>query len=402
MRIRIERGTASGTLAAPPSKSMSHRLLICAGLSGGPCRVEGILPSDDLLATQACLCAAGTDCLLEDGRAVLRRAGDTLPPEGPVSCHESGSTLRFFIPLFLLGDQPVNLSGSPRLMDRPLTPYEKICAERDLEFSLSGTSLRVRGPLMPGRFSLQGDISSQFVSGLLFALPLLSGDSIITLTGGVSSRAYIDMTRQAQAMYGIQSEWIDDHTLGVPGRQRYRPADTTVEGDWSNAAYLEGLNLLGGSVTVTGLEPDSLQGDRIFRDYYSLLKSGFSSLDVDQCPDLAPVLMALAAANQGVRLTGTRRLRLKESDRGAAMAAELRKLNVDCRIEENSITVPGGPLAPSPEPLSGHNDHRIVMALSLLLTVTGGVRDGAKAVSKSWPAFFSSLRQLRIRAEELL
>ena len=219
---------------------------------------------------------------------------------------------------------------------------------------------------------------------------------MVSLRPPVASRPYIEMTRQAQALYGVTSAWTDENTLRIPGGQRYRPVDSVVEGDWSNAAFLEGFCLLGGDVQVTGLKTDSLQGDKIYKEYYKRLQQGCPTLDIDQCPDLGPVLMALAAAGQGATLTGTRRLRIKESDRGAAMAEELAKLGVACRVEENTIFVPGGQLTAPARPLCGHNDHRVVMALSLLLSRTGGILEGAQAVRKSFPDFFERIRTLGI------
>ncbi len=396
--VRIRPGRAFGTVAAPPGKSMTHRLLLCAALSGGPCRIRGVVPSGDVLATLEALPSLGAGCSAEDG-AVLICRGDRPGPGTPVFCRESASTLRFLIPLLLLGDEEYVLTGSPRLMERPLGPYADLCAEQGLTFRKDGTSLHVRGPLRSGTFTLPGSVSSQFVSGLLFALPLLDGDSKIVLTGGVSSRAYIEMTRQIQSRFGVRSGWTDEAALSVPGKQTYLPADGAADGDWSAGSVLEGLNLLGGDVTVTGLDPESLHADRMSRQYYPLLLSGCPTLDVDQCPDLAPALMALAAAHRGAVLTGTARLRAKESDRPAAMAAELRKLGVSCRVEENAVFVEGGTLHASETPLDSHNDHRVAMALSLLLTKTGGVLEGAEAVAKSWPDYFNVLRRLHVSVE---
>ena len=399
MKVNMKPGLARGTVSAPPSKSLGHRMLICAGLSGGPCTVRGIIPSEDLLATLDCLSALGVEYEWQ-GDAVTLRGGDVFSsPKEPVCCRESGSTLRFFVPLFLLGKQKVTLTGQGRLMERPMEPYQQMCRERTLLYGQEGDKLYVRGPLQPGLYQLPGDVSSQFVTGLLFALPLLEAGSVISLTPPVSSRPYIELTRQAQKLFGVESVWTDENTLRVFGGQQYQPRDIRVEGDWSNAAFLEGFNLLGGQVAVENLIEDSLQGDKIYRTYFEKLQNGCPVLDIDQCPDLGPVLMALAAAGSGATLTGTRRLKAKESDRGAAMAEELLKLGVECLVEEDSITVPGGRLKAPEAALSGHNDHRVVMALSLLLSRTGGVVEEAQAVSKSFPDFFDRIRALGIRVE---
>ncbi len=395
MALKFEPSPARGAAAVPGSKSMAHRLLLCAALSGGPCTLEGVTPSRDVLATLSCLEGLGAEVRWEGDRVTLTGIDLSAAPAGPLCCGDSASTLRFLIPLLLLGRQKVTLTGSRRLMERPLGPYQTLCRERTLLFYPEEDRLYLRGPLQPGLYQLPGDVSSQFVSGLLFALPLLEAGSVITLTPPVSSRSYIEMTRRAQALFGVTSVWTDENTLRVFGGQTYTPRDARVEGDWSAAAFLEGLNLLGGSVTLTGLDTDSLQGDKIYREYYKLLAEGTPVLDIDQCPDLGPVLMALAAANRGVRLTGTRRLALKESDRAAVMAQELAKFGAVCRVEQDALTVTPGLTAPT-APVCSHGDHRVAMALALLLSRTGGVLEGEEAADKSFPGFFDCLRELGI------
>lgn len=399
MRVIFEKSLARGAVTAPPSKSEAHRLLICAGLSGGPCTIKNLELSQDLSTTLDCLRALGVTAEARENAAFLSGGDPFSSPREPVFCRESGSTLRFFLPIFLLGREKVTLCGAPRLMERPLEPYAALCRERGLLFRRepAESALYLRGPLTPGVYSVPGNISSQFISGLLFALPLLEAGSVVELTPPVVSRPYIELTRAVQRRFGVLSAWTDDNTLRISGGQRYLPADAETEGDWSAAAVLEGLNLLGGQVQIEGLNTESYQGDKIYREHFEFLRQGCPTLDVAQCPDLAPVLMALGAAQNGVTLTGTGRLRLKESDRGEAMARELRKLGAAVTVEQDRITVLGGPLHAPEEPLSGHNDHRVVMALSMLLTRTGGVIEGAQAADKSWPSFFDVLEGLDIR-----
>jgi len=399
MRATFKPSLAKGTVAAPPSKSMGHRMLLCAGLSGGPCTVTGIAPSQDMMATLDCLSTMGVEYDWQGDKVTLRGGEVFSSPKEVVSCRESGSTLRFFVPLFLLGKQKVTLTGEGRLMERPMGVYQQLCRERTLLYGQEGDKLYLRGPLQPGLYQIPGDVSSQFVSGLLFALPLLEAGSVISLIPPVASRPYIEMTRQAQKLFGVESVWTDENTLRVFGGQRYEARDAAVEGDWSNAAFLEGFSLLGGEATVTGLIENSLQGDKIYKEYYKMLQNGCPTLDIQQYPDLGPVLMALAAAGNGATLTGTHRLKIKETDRGAAMAEELLKMGVPCAVEDDTITVPGGQLKAPEAPLNGHNDHRVVMALSLLLSRVGGEIQGAQAVSKSFPDFFDRIRTLGIQVE---
>ena len=396
MTVEIRAGRASGTAAAPPSKSAAHRLLLCAGLSGGSSTVRNVAYSEDIRATLDVLRALGAkvrtdrDSVTVTGCDPLRAGTDA-----PISCRESGSTLRFCIPLFLLSGNTFTLTGQGRLMQRPQSVYEALCRDQGLRFEKTAEGITLAGPLRAGSFEIPGDISSQFISGLLFALPLLDRDSEIRLRAPVESRSYIDITLSALRDFGVRAEWTDETTLAVHGGQRFQPQDIAVEGDWSNAAFFETLRALGDDVTVTGLRADSLQGDRVCVPYLQKLRAGAATLDISDCPDLGPILMAAGAMLHGVTLTGTRRLAIKESDRGAAMAQELGKLGVRCEVGENTIRVFPGLQKPA-EPLCGHNDHRIVMTCAVLLTRVGGTITGAEAVNKSFPDFFDRLRGLGI------
>ena len=394
MNVAIYPSRPAGTAAAPPSKSMAHRKLICAGLAAGESVIRGVAPSQDVLATLDCLRALGAECRYQ-GDTVTVRGTDpfSAPDHAVLPCRECGSTLRFFVPLALLGGGDAVLTGSETLLRRPLGVYADLCRERGLRFEQSAAALSVRGPLPAGTFVLPGDVSSQFVSGLLFALPLLPGDSAIRLLPPVESRPYIDMTLSALRAFGVRAGWLDETTLSVPGGQRYQPRELAVEGDWSNAAFFLALG-----VPVTGLDADSLQGDRICVEYFKALDAGCAELDISDCPDLGPVLFAYAAARHGGRFTGIRRLRIKESDRAAAMAEELEKFGVLVALGENVAAVGTGLRAPE-RLLDGHNDHRIVMALSVLCARTGGTICGAEAVDKSFPDFFDRLNAIGVRAE---
>lgn len=397
MKVGIEPARACGTVAAPPSKSMAHRLLLSAGLSAGESTVTGLAPSEDVLATLDCLRALGAHCRIVGNHAFIQGiTPDRFSPNAVLSCRESGSTLRFFLPVCLLSDKTFTLTGSARLFERPLDAYRALCAVHGLGFSQTTRTVTVKGPLTGGVFTLPGNVSSQYVSGMLFALPLCEGESEIRLTGSVESRPYIDLTRAALAVFGVNAAWRDENTLAVSGGQRYLPHTVQVEGDYSGAAFFEALNFLGGNVTVTGLFADSLQGDRAYLRLFPMLAAGAPTVSLADCPDLAPVLFVLAALLHGAVFTDTRRLAFKESDRAAAMAAELEKCGADIVVEENRVTVRKTPLRAPKEPLSGHNDHRVVMALSVLLSVLGGQIEGAEAVRKSMPDFFEKLAGLGI------
>lgn len=399
MNVLIRPGTARGTVAAPPSKSMAHRLLICAALADGESIVRGVDRSEDILATSDCLAALGASLVWEANAVRIRGCDPHKAGPAVLRCRESGSTLRFMIPLCLLSGNPLRLEGSETLLSRPLSVYEDLCREQGMILRHDNGGLFAEGRLTPGEYAVPGGISSQFITGLLFALPLLSADSLIRLIPPVESRSYLSLTLQALHDAGVEVSWADENTLLIPGNAVYRPLDTEVEGDYSNAAFFEALNCAGGNVTVTGLRPNSLQGDRVYRDFFPRLMAESTELDLADCPDLAPVLFAVAALCHGAAFTGTRRLRIKESDRGAAMAQEMGKFGVFLTLEENRIIVPAAPLHAPSEPLDSHNDHRIAMALSLLCTRTGGEIRGAEAVRKSFPDYWDRLRSLGIEIE---
>lgn len=400
MIATIEKGTAYGRVEAPPSKSVSHRYLICGALSGGSV-IENVAFSEDIKATLNCLKALGADYGI-DGSTV--KIGGISPDKAIKStelfCNESGSTLRFLIPLCLLFGQKITLKGTERLMSRSLAVYKDMCLSQGIEFTEDKESVTVCGKLSAGKYSVRGDVSSQFISGLMFALPLLENDSIIDITGAIESGSYLGMTVKALADFGIRISRTDEHTVFIKGNQTYKPRTLCVEGDYSNAAFLEAFNSVGGNVAVTGLKKDTCQGDAVYRKLFGKLVRGCPEIDISDCPDLAPVLMAVAAANNGVRLTGTHRLKIKESDRGKAMAEELSKFGCSVKVYENEIEVKKRGITTPTDILSGHNDHRIVMALSLLCSITGGSISGSEAVNKSFPDYFRRLASLGIKVEE--
>ena len=422
MNATIKRapGGIGGTITAPPSKSMAHRAVLCSALAEGASHIENLEFSKDISAT---LSAAGQLCAkVRTGadRAVVEGLGGFLPVSAPVDCCESGSTLRFLIPIASLTGQKVTFVGRGRLMERPQTVYEKLYQGQSLRFEQSSAGLTVEGTLKSSEYELAGNVSSQFISGLLFALPLLDGDSTLHLIPPVESRSYIDMTRAVQAAFGVTSRWLDGNTLALPGRQHYHPCDHAVEGDYSQAAFPAVLGAVCGGVTVTGLRPDTLQGDAVILDLLrrcgaqftregdtvTFAKAPLHGVDIDlaDCPDLGPVLMVLGLLCEGTTvIRNAERLRLKESDRIAAMEAELRACGGVLESEGGTITVHGcAEHLHAPEGiLHGHNDHRVVMSLAVLSAAAGLplTVDDAEAIQKSWPNFFAAIRPLGVEVE---
>ena len=400
MNVKIYKGTPRGTVMAPPSKSMAHRILISAAMAEGTSVISGVSDCDDVAATVGCLKALG---------ARIERDGSTLTVTGvdmrgatpgtALDCHESGSTLRFFLPIALLSGKNTLFLGAKSLMKRPMSVYEDLCLKKGLTYNADGESIAVKGPLSAGDYEIVGNVSSQFISGLLFALPLLDGDSRIKIIPPIESRSYIELTVEALALFGIEIKWSDDNTLLVRGNQKYKPSDLTVEGDYSGAAFIDALAVFGRDVKVDGLNPDSTQGDKVYSLLFDMLKKGVPTIHIGNCPDLGPILFAVAAAKHGGVFTGTSRLRIKESDRAAVMAEELSKFGVSVTVYDDKVVVYPISFGAPKSLLSGHNDHRIVMALAVLLTLTGGEIEGAEAINKSYPSFFEDLKSLGIEVE---
>ena len=411
-----------GTVTAPPSKSMAHRAVLCAALAQGTSHIENLEFSKDISAT---LAAAGQLCARVETSAddaLVEGLGRFRPVTGPVDCCESGSTLRFLIPLASLTGQAVTFVGRGRLMERPQSVYEQLYRKRNLHFEQTPAGLTVAGTLPSGEYTVAGNVSSQFISGLLFALPLLAGDSVLHLVPPVESRSYIEMTRAAQAAFGVGSQWLDDVTLAIPGGQHYRPSHYTVEGDYSQAAFLAVLGAVRGGVTIAGLAEKTLQGDAVILDILRRCGAKFArtgagltfekaplhgvDIDLADCPDLGPVLMVLGLLCEGTTvIRNAERLRIKESDRIEAMETELRACGGQLESEGGTITIHGcaGALHAPEQPLSGHNDHRVVMSLAVLALAAGLALpiSGAEAIAKSWPDFLEAIKPLGAEVEHV-
>ena len=406
MNLYISRSTARGTVTAPPSKSMAHRHIICAALAEGKSTIRNVDMSQDIAATLDCIRALGAKAEVNGDTVEIAGAGKNLALKTYLTetgacavdfpCRESGSTMRFFMALAMLTGRPSRFFGSETLRSRPFGIYEDICAHCGIEFKKAADHIFVEGRLKPQTYEMPGNVSSQFVTGLMFALPLLNGDSTIKLIPPVESRSYILLTISALAKAGVEVIEKSGTEYLIPGGQKYRPVGISVEGDYSNAAFLDAFNYIGGDVRVEGLDRASLQGDRVYKEYFEALKDGAAELDISDCPDLGPVLFAVAAANRGGTFTGTRRLKIKESDRGRVMCEELAKFGIETEQGEDRIVIKDGGLKKPELPVCGHNDHRIVMSMALLLSLTGGELEGAEAVSKSYPGFFEDIGSLGI------
>ena len=401
MNLCITPGPLEGTVTPPPSKSMAHRAILAAALTNGTSTIQNVALSQDIEATLRCITALGGAWEQEGDRlrvsGVWCREWDTaaLPH---LDCGESGSTLRFLIPIALTLNNGGVFTGRGRLMERPQKPYFDIFDEKGIFYEQKDGALTVKGELKPGEYRLPGNVSSQFVTGLLYALPLLEGESRIVLTSPLESRGYVDMTLDVLDRFGVRVEVLEDGFL-VPGDQVFQARDFTIEADWSQAAFWLAAGLLGNPVLTVGLSDQSTQGDRVIDEHFASFAWGTwrtVEIDVSDCPDLLPPLAVMAAFHDGTtRLTNAARLRLKESDRLATVTKMLTALGGQVEEGPDWLAIPGTRFLKGGT-VDGANDHRIVMAAAIAATrCTGPVTIlGAEAVNKSYPTFWEEYKRL--------
>lgn len=397
MKVTITPKKLSGTVQVPPSKSQAHRLIIGAALAQGTSRLANLAQSQDIIATLGCMEALGA-VIAEQGSVITGLTKQLGRAELPVlDCGESGSTIRFLMPVALATAGGGIFKGRGRLMERPYGPYEVIFAQQNITFTRQPGQITLSGTLKPGRFELPGDVSSQFITGLLYALPLLEGDSELVLTTALESSGYVDLTLEALAQYGIVIQPTETGWK-VPGNQCYRPSQVTVEGDYSQASNYILATSLGNPLQVEGLRETSVQGDRMVCDYAVLLdQAGEVTLDVSQCPDLVPALAMRAALRAGeiTHIVGAARLRLKESDRLDTVTTELNKLGAQVEQTPDALKIRGVEQFHGGS-CSSHQDHRIAMMLAMAATcATGPVEvEEAESVAKSYPDFWDVYESL--------
>ena len=426
--IEITPKKLGGTIQIPPSKSVSHRAVMCAALAEGRSQIENILLSDDIRATCKAMEALGAKIayaetgdkrytLTIDGCRAVDARGKT------VDCIESGSTLRFMIPLMALKARDSRVIGRGRLAQRPMGPYYEIFEAQDIAYTKEAEGLelplRFTGNLKAGTFKLRGDISSQFITGLLYALPLLEGDSVIEITTNLESKPYVDITLDVLAAFGIAVENEDYRLFKVRGWQHYRARDYRVEGDFSQGAFWLVGGILGEATACGDLAGDSCQGDKAIVEIIRQMKGrveagddGFTAypsktegavVDVTQCPDLVPILSVLAALSAGTtQIVGAARLRFKESDRLAAMNAVLTTLGADITEEADGLTIRGVSHLTGGR-VDSYNDHRIAMATAIasFACTDKVILSGAESVRKSYPDFWEDFEKMGGKINEL-
>ncbi|HEY8421887.1 MAG TPA: 3-phosphoshikimate 1-carboxyvinyltransferase [Thermoclostridium sp.] len=419
--LEIKPSKLAGEVNIPPSKSMAHRAIICAFLSNGISEVDNIELSDDIMSTcQAVITLGGkisiTDSLIPNRKKlIIHGSGTVTIRHDRINCGESGTTARFIMPVSRLSDEPVTIEGKGKLVTRPFDVFFPIFDSSNISYEITGGKLplTLKGKLKPGNYFIRGDISSQFISGLLLALPLLDEDSTIQITTSLQSEAYIDMTIYVQRIFGVDIYFNKgENKLIIPGRQKYKPQNYFVEGDWSQAAFWLAAGVMSGPVSIAGLNRDSLQGDKVIESIIKNMggnvywennkllaeKSRLKGIpvDVSQCPDLAPILAALGSVCNGrMEILNGARLRIKESDRIKAIVTEMNNLGADLAETGDSIIINGR------DRLSGGtanswNDHRIVMsvAIAAILCENNVIIEGFNAVNKSYPSFWEHYKSL--------
>lgn len=421
MRATVSPSTISGHVHIPPSKSMSHRAIICASLSKGTSIISNVAYSKDIETTIDGMRALGAIITKKEHEVIIEGIEDFqhLQKE-EIFCNESGSTLRFFIPIFSLCNQPITFTGAGRLLQRPQKVYEDIFHDHHLYFAQDDQRIQIKEAIPSGEYTLKGDISSQFVSGLLFALPLLPEDSLIHILPPFESKSYVDLTLQMMDLYGVHAYFEDAFTLRIPGNQQYRATNYEIEGDYSQLAFFAVLAAINHDLKITGVHHDSKQGDKqiisiltSFGAQVDPIEQGYlvhkstltgTSIDLENCPDLGPILTVLGMyANGSTHIYNAGRLRIKESDRIEAMEAELKKFHVDITSNTEELFITGASSYVCEQVLQGHNDHRIVMALCVatLCSEQPCTIDDAQAIAKSYPAFFEDILQIHGKVELL-
>ena len=414
MDIRIQPAPLAGTVKAIGSKSDIHRLMICAALADKPTEILGVTRSDDVESTAACLYCLGAAVSFSGSVCTIRPVTDA-PAHPVLDCRESGSTFRFLLPVAAVLCASASFTGGGRLPDRPIADLIKAIRGGGVEFTGTRLPFSISGKLRSGDYVLPGNVSSQYISGLLMALTAVPGESRVRLSSTLESSAYVDMTLSTLQRFGADAGRIEGGYSVSGGRQLISPGIIASEGDWSNAAFFLASGAIGGGVTVTGLNPYSVQGDRKIADVLRRFGADVRThgnavtvlpgtlrgceIDIAETPDLLPVLAVAAAFAEGeTRFLNGSRLRLKESDRLKSVSDMLRTLGGSVNELPDGLIIHGKTLTGGVVNSAG--DHRIVMAAAIAAAHATGsaVITGAQAVSKSYTSFFEEFAKLGGRA----
>jgi 3-phosphoshikimate 1-carboxyvinyltransferase len=405
-------GNVKGSITVPPSKSMSHRALICAALSKGNSTIENVLFSEDVKATISALKHLGAKFEV-NGTTLTVTGVKKIKYDGEnINCNESGSTIRFLIPVFSLSNKKVTFTGKKSLFKRPFEIYKNIFKSNGSDFEVYKDSIKLSGRIKANDYHIDGDVSSQFFSGLLFTLPLLKEDSRLFYNGSLESKSYIDLTIEVLEYFGIDIQVLQNGYY-IPGNQSYKPADYYVEGDFSQASFHLVAGVISGYLQANNLSQESTQGDKKIIDIIKRMKgkvifteNGFiteyshtygTTIDISDCPDLAPIVALLGSLSSGVtRITNISRLRMKESDRIESTVNTLALLGANIIVKDEQIIIHGKKMLDGGVTLDSYNDHRIAMMISIaaLRCKQEILLLRPLAVNKSYPHFFEDYKNI--------
>lgn len=415
-QVIIKPSIAKGRIQAPPSKSETHRAIISAALAKGTSIIDYVILSDDIKATISAIEDFGVTTSYKNNQLTIKSKGNIPYTDDIIDCNESGSTLRFMIPLFALTNHQTTITGKPSLLKRPLNVYKHIFEEINGTFIQDNNQISIKAKLTGRNYQIPGNISSQFITGLLFSLPLIESDSTITIIGDFESKSYVDLTLSVLASFGIQ---IKETKKGfyIPGNQSYQPTNYTISGDYSQAAYFLVAGALSQDVLVNQLDHETLQGDKAIIDVLKIAgaqltetSSGFrvkksalsgQTINIENCPDLGPIIALLCSVSQGKSLiTGASRLRIKESDRIVSTVETLKILGAKIDTLGDDIIIEGVPYLLGGT-IDSFNDHRIAMMASIASLVSKNkiVINRAWAINKSYPHFYNDLASLGVMIE---
>ena len=417
MAVYIHKSKVSGNINVPPSKSLSHRALLASLLAEGETKIYNLLDCEDTRATISIMEKLGKSVVKKEGYHLVQNNGFKYNNE-VLNANESGSTLRFIIPILSLFTGKHYITGTKKLLSRPLQVYQEIYDKQNLKFNLTPEMLEVDGKLSSGKYSVRGDVSSQFITGLMYTLPLLNGDSIIEITGNYESKSYVDLTIEVLKHFSVEIKQLENNCYFVKGSQKYISKDYYVPGDYSQMAFWAVLGTINNNLTISGMNAESLQGDKMIVDIlsscsnniefcngiYNVKKANVKKLDIDlaEIPDLGPILGVLCSVScEKSRLFNAYRLRYKESDRLTAIYEELSKMNVKAKIVDDSLIIESSNEIKCLEEIDSHNDHRIFMALAVLGTISeNGVRiNDERCINKSYPDFLKDLQGLGVQVD---
>ncbi len=421
MRLEIRPGRLAGDVVIPPSKSLSHRAIIAAAMAEGRSSVTNLKFSEDIKATTEAMESLGARFQVGEDYEIIEGVDKLKRLKDEIQCRESGSTIRFMIPVALLAEGKVTFKGEGRLCKRPLGTFLDIFDEQGISYSKGEDELplTVDGMLKPGRFRVPGDISSQFITGLLYALPKLEGDSVIEISSKLESKGYIDLTLDVLASFGIEIENREYKEFHIRGNQKYRARDYRVEGDYSQVAFWMVAGALGSDIRCHGMRLESLQGDKAIHGILKDMKAEMTEgevitvkpsetqgavIDLSQCPDLGPIITVLASLSRGkTEIVNAKRLRIKESDRITSMTTELNKLGARITETEEGMVIEGVETLKGGVTVNAWNDHRVAMALAMAATRCEKpiILEGAESVKKSYPHFWTEYERVGGKIKEV-